>query len=277
MGSDTAPRGRGWLRRLRDAPRDSPARTVAFALSVCLVCSLVVSVAAVALRPLQIANREQVRRRHVAAILTAVPGIETLIGSLDVDDLEVRIVDLDSGMYVDGIDPADYDQRAAAADPTRSIALSPERDPAGIGRRENLAAVYVVRNGQAVELFILPVYGSGYLSTLYGYVALSADTETILGLTFYEHDETPGLGSQIEDPRWLAQWKGKRVRDESGRIRIRVVAGAADPDSAGYPYEVDAISGATMTGDGVTNLLRFWLGADGFGPYLSRMRAAREQ
>lgn len=257
--------------------RDSPVKTVALALAVCLVCSLVVSVTAVALRPLHVANRERERRQHVAAILAAVPGIEAVIGAVDVDELEIRLVDLESGAYVDGVDPAGYDARQAATDPAHSIELAPERDAAGVGRREKLAPVYVVGDDDEIALVILPVYGSGYLSTLRGYVALGADTNTILGLTFYEHDETPGLGAEIQEAGWLAQWKGKRVRDDSGRIRVRVAAGTVDANDPGRPYEVDGISGATMTGDGVTALLRFWLGDDGFGPYLDRLRAARKQ
>ncbi|NNL65750.1 MAG: FMN-binding protein, partial [Myxococcales bacterium] len=101
-----------------------------------------------------------------------------------------------------------------------------------------------------------------------------ADTQTVRGLDFYEHGETPGLGSEIQNPAWRALWPGKRVRDAEGRVRLGVARGPIDPRSADAAHQVDGISGATKTGEGVTHLLRFWLGPDGFGPYLERV--ARE-
>jgi Na+-transporting NADH:ubiquinone oxidoreductase subunit C len=131
---------------------------------------------------------------------------------------------------------------------------------------------YAVRQEGDLRLLILPVSGEGYQSTLYGYLALDGDLNTIQALSFYEQGETPGLGAQVEDPAWQAQWKGKRVRDTGGTMRVRVAGGDAQTE-----FEVDGISGATYTSDGVTNLLRFWLGPDGFGPYLERIQRKREQ
>ena len=87
------------------------------------------------------------------------------------------------------------------------------------------------------------------------------------GITFYRHAETAGLGARIGELEWRALWVGRRALDEEGTPRIEVVKGRADRTS---PYEVDGISGATLTGNGVTAALRFWLGEDGFGPYLRR-------
>jgi Na+-transporting NADH:ubiquinone oxidoreductase subunit C len=131
--------------------------------------------------------------------------------------------------------------------------------------------VHLVLEGARVELVVLPVHGEGFVSTLYGYLALDGDLNSIRSLVFFEHAETPGLGAQIEDPRWLAKWRGKLVRDAEGRIRIRVAPDAVAPDAPDAVHEVDGITGATYTGEGVTNLLRFWLGEDGFGPFLRRL------
>ena len=79
---------------------------------------------------------------------------------------------------------------------------------------------------------------------------------------------------QIDNPRWRERWVGKLARDASGTLRLGVARGAVDPDAPAAPFLVDGISGATRTGVGVTNLLRFWLGPDGFGPFLERL--ARE-
>ena len=106
-------------------------------------------------------------------------------------------------------------------------------------------------------------------STLYGFLALDARTFEIQGITFYQHGETPGLGGEIDNPKWKALWPGKRAFDENMNPVIEVVKGQASADN-----EVDGLSGATMTSRGVTNLLRFWLGENGYGPYLKWFRTA---
>jgi len=262
--SDMAPAT--WIRRFREASVDTPLKTLLVTGMVCIACSIVVSSAAVLLRPRQLAHQERERKEYILAILRDVPGVGELIGDADLGNVEARVVDLESGAYTESIDARTYDQRKAASDPAQSIALPPQRDSAGLGRRARWATVYLVREGGRVRLFILPVSGKGYLSTLYGYLALDGDTNTIRALSFYEHGETPGLGAQIQDPQWQAQWRGKKVRDESGTIRVRVASTEAQSE-----YEVDGISGATLTGAGVTKLVRFWLGADGFGPFLERI------
>ena len=249
----------------------SPLRTAAVAGLACLVCSLLVSTTAVLLRPLQAANRQRERERRILEIVSREPALAELFAAHGEAAVEARVVELDTGAFADWIDPAELDGRDAALDPLASIALPPERDPAGIGRRARFETVYLARSAGRVELVILPVHGQGYASTIRGYVALSGDGETVRALTFYEHAETPGLGAEIEDPDWLASWAGKRVRDDAGRLRLGVAADDVYADSPEYPYMVDALTGATKTGDGVTRLLRFWLGEDGFAPFLRRL------
>jgi Na+-transporting NADH:ubiquinone oxidoreductase subunit C len=95
----------------------------------------------------------------------------------------------------------------------------------------------------------------------------------VRSIQFYEHEETPGLGAEIESDAFLRQWQGKRLRDETGALRIAVAKDPVDPASPDFPYTVDGISGATRTGRSVTRLLRFWLGPDGYGPLLERLAA----
>lgn len=249
--------------RFRDAPLDSPVKTLAVAAGVCLACSLLVSTAAVMLRPRVLQNQRAERNAYIIEILKGVPGLAEAVGGLDVRNLEARVVELESGEYDEAMDPATYDPRKAAADAELSVTLPRERDLAGIGQRARWASVYIVRESGRPRLFILPVYGQGFVSTLHGYLALDGDGNTIRALSFYEHGETPGLGAEIEAPAWQARWQGKKVRDPGGTLRVQVAAGSAQTE-----YEVDGISGATYTGNGVTNLLRFWLGPDGFGPFL---------
>jgi Na+-transporting NADH:ubiquinone oxidoreductase subunit C len=266
---------RRWSRWILDLPNEDLRKTLLVTIAVCLVCSVLVSAVAVSLRPLQEAHRERERKQYIMAILAAVPGISDLVSGTDVLDLEARVIELATGAYADAIDTQAYDQRRAASDPARSTELPADRDVAFIGRRADYSTVYVLRDQGHIRLLILPVHGSGYASTLYGYLALEGDGNTIRALTFYEHGETPGLGAQVTDPGWRGQWQGKRARDEAGRIRVRVASGKVDPAAADAAYEVDAISGATMTSQGVSDLLRFWLGEDGFGPFLERLGRER--
>jgi Na+-transporting NADH:ubiquinone oxidoreductase subunit C len=252
-------------------PNDSPVKTVAVTVAVAFACSVLVSGSAVVLKPLQVANKERAREQYMADIVRRLPDVEAgaKIAGLRV---EARIVDLATGAYVPGVDAATYDQRRAARDPARSVALAPERDLAGIKRRAKLAVVYVAGRDGRAELVILPVHGRGFGSTVYGYLGLTGDTRTVVGFTVYEHGETPGLGALVDTDRWRDLWPGKRVWDEAEFPRLGVARGkveAASPDAA---HQVDGLTGATWTSKGITNLLQFWLGDDGFGPYLRTVR-----
>lgn len=256
-----------WWRRFLALPNDSRTKTFGVALFVALFAAMAVSVTAVALKPRQLANLDRERQARMEAMLAAVPGMADILRASG-GALETRLVDLESGSFVTDIEPARYDPRAAAADPERSIALPREADVAGIGRRAKLAPVYLLRRGKEVVLVVLPVYGSGYQSTIYAYLALTDDLRTVAALTVYEQGETPGLGARVVDPDWQALWPGKTIADETGAIRISVVRGQASG-----PYEVDGITGATHTSTGVTNMLRFWLGDHAFGPFLTKLRS----
>jgi len=255
-------------RRFLETPNDNPLKTVAVALAVALVSAVAVSTAAVTLRPLQEANLEAERESRMVGLVATLPSMEDILADAGAESLEVRMVDLANGTFSDDIDPNTFDPREAAQDPELSTELDDEADVAGIGRRPNYAPVYLVRDGGAVALIVLPIYGAGYESTLYGYLAIEGDGVTVAGLTFYEQGETPGLGARIQDPAWEALWPGKEIADETGAVRITIVRGTATG-----PYEVDGITGATRTSTGVSNLLQFWLGEDGFGPFLELVRA----
>jgi len=234
---------------------DRPSKVLQVALGIALVCALLVSFTAVTLRPYYIANLEAERMARLASILDA---LNESGQAKRFDDIEARVVNLETGAYAEKLDPATYDARRAANDPNASVAIPAELDLSGIKRRASHAVVYLLRKGDGtVDVIILPVRGVGYQSALYAYLALSADTREILALKFYEQGETPGLGSQIQNPRWESQWPGKQALDSEGKVSIRF----------------DAISGATRTSIGVDRLLKFWLGDFGFGPYLNRVRA----
>ena len=249
--------------------RDSVANVLIVAIGVSLVCSVLVSATAVLLRPLQERNQTLYRQQIVLDVAGLYrPGADVTRLFADVD---ARLVDLASGDYVTALAAREFDALAAGTDPEWSVAIPPALDVAGIKRRAIYAPVYLVSDGADLEQVILPVHGTGLWSAMYGYLALEPDGNTVRGLRFYEHAETPGLGDQIDKPAWLARWPGKRLFAADGTSRIEVVRGQVPPGDAAI-HQVDGLSGATLTGRGVTDLLRYWTGPHGFGPYLERLR-----
>ncbi len=253
----------------KDTITDQPGEAIRIALVVAVVCALAVSIAAVSLRPLYIANLDAQREARLGSILESV---QTATGEIDLSDIRIRVVHLETGVYVPAIDPASYDTRRAAADPTQSTAITSEFAQAGIKRRENHAVVYIVpRKNLPSDIVILPIRGVGYQSVIYGYIALTPDNNEILGFKIYDHGETPGLGSRIQDPQWEAQWSGKRAIGESGEVVVHV----SSRNEGNNADRVDAITGATRTSLGIDGMVKFWLGDFGFGPYLDRLRRDR--
>lgn len=257
----------GWWRRFLALPNDSRTKTFGVAFLVAAVSAAAVSVTAVSLKPRQDANAAREKEQRMQLMLASVPGLADILQGADADSLQTRVVDLQRGAFADGIDPASLDAKAAS-DPGQSIALSPADDIAGIGRRPNLLPVHLVRRGNTLVLLVLPVHGTGYQSTIRAHLALEGDLNTIAALSVYEQGETPGMGSRITEPAWQRLWTGKKAADATGTLRIGIVRGGSGE------HEVDGITGATRSTTGVANLVRFWLGEHGFGPFLAHLRQA---
>lgn len=248
--------------------KNSIGNIIRVAVGVCLVCAVIVSTAAVTLRPLQEENRASFRQLNVLqAAGIYEPGMNV---SEAFQRIERRIVEFDSGGYVDP--PGGFDPVRAVRDPAQSRALS--GDPAGIGRRPHYGEVFLARDetGQ-LERVILPVHGYGLWSTMYAFLALEPDLTTVAGISFFEHGETPGLGGEIENPRWQEGWVGRRVRDEQGRPVFRVDRGRTPEGVPDAEYRIDGLTGATITSQGVEKMVRFWLGEEGYGTYLTRLES----
>ena len=264
-------KNQGFLGKILNSPNDNPTKTILVAIILCLVCSVLVSTSAVMFKPQQKINKEADIRKNILAVTGLLTDENSNINDL-FKQFEVKIIDLDTGDYAD-IDTTHYDQRKAAKDPSQSIKLSKKEDIAKISRRAKFAPVYILKDGDTIKQIVLPVHGYGLWSTLYGFLALEGDFNTIGGLRFYEQGETPGLGGEVDNPKWRNQWHGKKVFDENGKVQIKVIHGHVNDKVAGSEYQVDGISGATLTSKGVSNLLNYWLGKHGFGPYLKKMRS----
>lgn len=245
-------------------------RILTVALGLCLVCSVVVSTAAVVLKPAQQANKTLDMKRNIlmaAGLLDPALSVEEQF-----EQVETRLVSLDEGRFVEGVDPASFDQREAAKDPAQSRAIPGDADPAKLVRREDQALVYLVRDQQGgLDKIILPIRGYGLWSTLHGFMALESDGNTVAGLGFYEHAETPGLGGEVDNPNWKAIWPGKQVY-QGEQVAIQVLKAAVPAGSPDAQWQVDGLSGATLTTKGVDNLVRYWMGDQGFKPLLENLR-----
>jgi Na+-transporting NADH:ubiquinone oxidoreductase subunit C len=250
--------------------KDSVANTLVVAVLLSLVCSVLVATTAIALKPLQQRNEDQYRQQIILDVAGLYePGGD--IGAL-FQDIETHMIDLGTGDFTNAVSAEDFDAAAAAKTTELGLPIPAELDIANIRQRARYSPVYLEREGDAIAQIILPVYGSGLWSTMHGFLSLAPDGTTILGLRFYEHAETPGLGDQIDKPVWRQQWAGKKVFDDGDQPRIEVVRGLVTEGSGDEEFQVDGISGATLTGRGVTNLIRYWTGPHGFGPFLANVR-----
>lgn len=255
------------------AANDSIKQTLTVATLLCLVCSIVVSTAAVMLHPIQQINKNLDKQANILAIVDLLDP-KTNVRTQFKRHIETRVVNLDDGTFVDDIDTALYDQRKASKDPASSVALTQKQDIAGIKRRANYATVYLVKQDGNLKYLVLPVHGYGLWSTMYGFVALESDLNTIYGLSFYEHAETPGLGGEIDNPAWQHNWQGKKIYSGNNLLEpaLRVIKGKVSSSSKNAEYQVDGIAGATLTSRGVGNMIEFWFGEQGFQPLLNRLK-----
>ncbi|MBL8323826.1 MAG: Na(+)-translocating NADH-quinone reductase subunit C [Rubrivivax sp.] len=268
--------------------KDGVRYTVLFATAVCVVCALMVALAAVVLQPTQEAKARQYMQKNVLLAAGLVePGRDVSAAELKKvfdERIEPRLVDFSRGelLAADKANAADYDQRRARNDPAQSRAAPANR--AGVARVPNLGLVYLVKArpgaGGATEArteqVVLAIEGLAMWGTVYGFLALGPDGNTVQGLAFYEQKETPGLGGEIGNPKWQALWRGRKAFDEQWQPKLAVIKGQAGPAERD-PHRVDGLSGATITSNGITRLVQFWLSEAGYGPWLKKLREQRQQ
>lgn len=261
--------------------KDSFQNVVIVALSLCLVAAIGVSSIAVGLKPQREANKELDRAKNILLAAGLFEQGKTANSEIDslFEQVEIRLVDLREGKLLTaseaeaiGIDPVTYDQRSAAKDPAQSRGLETAEDIASISRQADYGVVYLLRAEGKVDKVVIPVHGYGLWSIMYGYIALQSDMTTVSGITFYEHGETAGLGGEVDNPVWKTGWEDKEIFGADGDVALTVVKGAVDPANANAMYQIDGLSGATLTSRGVQNMIEFWLGDSGFGPILKELK-----
>lgn len=261
---------------------DSPLKTFGVAFCLCVICSVLVSTAAILLKPIQERNKQLDRQRNILIAAGLLKPKEFAPASLIAERfaaIEPVVIDLKTGDIIktDGTIADAYEE---SRDPTLSDALD-KNDLAKIRRVAHRATIYLLKDRcGTTERYIFPIYGKGLWSTMHGFLALKSDLATVAGITFYDHGETPGLGGEIANPQWQQKWRNKRIfaeriSSESAALpQLQIVRHGTPQPPQTAAYQVDGIAGATLTCNGVTNTIRFWLGQQGFGNYIADHRHA---
>ncbi|MBT3225890.1 MAG: Na(+)-translocating NADH-quinone reductase subunit C [Deltaproteobacteria bacterium] len=250
--------------------KDTITKTLTVAALLCIVCSVLVSTAAVKLKPLQERNKALSTKKNIlqaAGLMEEGKDIDQLFSKI-----QLKIVDLASGEFDDNINAEKYNQRVAVKDPARSIQIPGDQDVAKIKRRALKAPVFLVREGGKLQTIILPIHGKGLWSTMYAFLALEGDANTVKGYTFYDHGETPGLGGEVDNTLWKQQWVGKKIFDKDWNLAVEILKGKVNRQKPEAIHQADGLSGATLTTVGVNNLMHYWLSENGFGKFLARIR-----
>lgn len=248
--------------------KDSKANIFLVAGVLCLVCSLCVSVAAVSLRGLQQKNALNEMRVNVLRAAHMISGKDKPTNKQIEDDfakIDTVVIDLKNGKIDSSVDPDKFDMRVASKDPQMSRALTGDHDPAGIKRQPNQAKIYLVKENDKIARVVLPVNGYGLWSTMYGFVAVTPDGQKIEGISFYDQQETPGLGGEISNPNWQALWKSVQIYSQAGTPNVKLVK------NANKANEVDSLAGASLTSRGVQHMINFWMSSEGYKPFLDNL------
>ncbi len=230
---------------------------IRFALTICLSCSIILSAVAAGLRDRQERESELDRKRNVLlAFGQEIRDPDTgrrlsgeVVESIFTSNIREIFFDVDTGEKV----PADQVSQQALQD------------------RRQRPLFFWEEDGRPVR-FAFPTSGPGLWAPIYGFLALESDLNTIAGITFYRHGETPGLGGEIEREWFQSQFVGQRMMADGEPVQFQVIQGGVSgryPD--GNPHAVDGISGATMTGRAVAEFI-----SEDFKTYNSFFERIRE-
>ena len=267
----------GWWSRFLAQPKDSPLKTVLVALCVSLVCSIMVTFTALTLRSSE-------RSTGVGACPAVENSSAIGTGGGGTGSLKPQVSASRPASFTWPVANMLKDLPAELADPltaphdnTLFELIPAELDQAKLGQRLQHSLVHLVWRDHRLSNIVLPVYGAGMWSTLYGYLSLEADGNTVVDLRFYLNRETPGIGDRIDNRQWRLSWRGKQIYDQSGSVRIKIPRQSLPTSDPAARFQIDGLAGATRTTEGVMNLLQYWLGEHGFKPYLHRFHPSEDE
>lgn len=244
----------------------SNAYIIRFALIICVACAGVLAVLAQSLKPLQDTQKQLFVTKNILKVLDLVPAEDASPREvLDMYEKNVErfFINID-GERIEA--PKDADKFDALKEFKRfgldynSVNdLQALKQSAEYQRQPMRLSVFVRKdeNGKP-KYYAIPVFGKGLWSTIRAYVSFETDMNTIHDITFYEHNETPGLGARIEEPWFMTQFKSKKIYNESGTlVSVDVVKGGINPTNEMHrKHAVDGIAGATITANGVRDFLK---------------------
>ena len=247
-------------------------KTIGIAFAVCLICSLVVSTSAVSLRDLQKENKLNDKRIKILQVADIYDPSMSIAEQFS--ELESKFIDFNTGLTMDEYNDfniEDYDQILVTKDPNLSSKVPISDDIAIIKNRENVGKIYILRDEiGTINKLVLPIRGYGLWGTLYGYISIENDFNTVSGIEFYDHKETPGLGAEVDNPKWKAQWRGKKIY-KNNQVNLSVIKGKVEEGDSESLYKIDGLSGATITRRGVTNMGAYWFGESGYSSLLREL------
>lgn len=249
--------------------KDSALNIALVGIGLCLLCSAIISIVAIQLRAVQENNVVLDQQKKIISSANLDETYDSIESAMK--NISKVIINLETGKKIDR-DPRTYDLSKELRMEGMYKNLSPEEDIASIKKRENFAKIYIEYQGEKVKTLILPVRGYGLWGIMYGYLAINEDLNTVIGLEFYEHKETPGLGAEIVNPKWKATWENKQIYDSSGKVNLKVIKGVSSINDEDHKYQIDGLSGATITSNGVTNLIAFWMGPKGYLPFIENLK-----
>lgn len=247
---------------------DGALKTILVAFLLCVTCSILVSTAAVKFKPQQEINKKLDIKKKLLLTVGLLDNPSAKADEIEraYQSVEAKVIELKSGETTNEVEPESFNTKDAAKNPKYSVEIPASKDIAKIKKKSRLAKVFFIKKEGKIDQVVLPVHGKGLWSTLYGFLSLDSDLKTIRGFGFYEHAETPGLGGEVDNPRWKELWVGKKAFDQSGDPAINVVKGTGKG-----PHQIDGLSGATITANGVQSLVNFWLDDQGYGPFLAQL------
>lgn len=242
---------------------NSNSYVMAFTIGLCVTVSSVLAVLATVLKPTQLAAAEFDRQKNVMMAAGMLKPGDTRtreeLEALYEKQVKRIVIDTRDGSVVAGKTIADIDKLnadAVEADSKDRMAF-------------RMIETALTPDGK-LDAIILPVSGKGLWSTLYGYLALDADKNHVKGIQFYKHGETPGLGGEIENPKWTAKWQGKEILNDKGElVSVTVKKGKVNESiESEKRHSVDGLAGATITSNGVSKFVLRDLNA--FSTYLQK-------
>ncbi len=220
--------------------RQSNSYIILYAMAITVVCGGLLAFASVSLKEKQDANIAMEKKQNILSSVLALKEGDD-INALYASQVKGFVLDY-TGNVKEGMIP-------------EQVELSKEYKKAPMDR---LLPVYEFRN-QAdptkIEYAVMPVYGYGLWNNIWGFVAVKSDFSTIQGVKFSHVGETPGLGARIESEEIQERYKGKVIFD-SGTLASVMMQKGEGQDYSNAPHKVDGMSGATLTGKGVNNMLK---------------------